>query len=50
MVNLFSKFSSTELVYIKKFTENHEDNEIIRFYDNDLKDIGEKTELLFDLC
>jgi spore maturation protein CgeE len=39
MVNMFSKFSSTEIVYIKKFTENHEDNNIIRFCDNKLPDM-----------
>jgi spore maturation protein CgeE len=37
MLNMFSKFSSTEIEYIKKFTENYEDNQIIRFYDNNLK-------------
>lgn len=37
MVTLFSNFSETETVYIKKFTENYEDNEIIRFYDNSLQ-------------
>ena len=36
---MFSKFSSTEIVYTKKFTENYEDNEIIRFYDNNLQDM-----------
>jgi spore maturation protein CgeE len=39
MVNMFNKFSSTELIYTKKFTENYEDNEVIRFYDNNLKDM-----------
>lgn len=33
---MFSKFLSTEIEYIKKFTENYEDNQIIRFYDNNL--------------
>jgi spore maturation protein CgeE len=37
MLNMFNKFSKTELIYTKKFTENYEDNEIIRFYDNNLK-------------
>lgn len=36
---MFSKFAKTELVYTKKFTENYEDNEIIRFHDNDLQDM-----------
>ncbi|MGK0468332.1 GNAT family N-acetyltransferase [Clostridium sp.] len=36
---MFSKFTRTEIVYTNKFTENYEDNEIIRFYDNDLKDM-----------
>jgi hypothetical protein len=33
---MFNKFSSTELIYTKKFTESYEDNEIIRFYDDKL--------------
>ena len=36
---MFSKFSHTEIVYVKKFTENYEDNEIIRFYDDKLPDM-----------
>jgi len=36
---MFSKFSNTEIVYVKKFTENYEDGEIIRFYDNNLPDM-----------
>lgn len=36
---MFSKFSNIELVYVKKFTENYEDSEIIRFYDNKLPDM-----------
>lgn len=36
---MFNKFLSTELMYTKKFTENYEDDEIIRFYDNNLKDM-----------
>lgn len=36
---MFSKFSSTEIVYTKKFSQNYEDNEIIRFYDMNLKDM-----------
>ncbi|PRR81190.1 GNAT family N-acetyltransferase [Clostridium vincentii] len=36
---MFNKFSSTELIYTKKFTESHEDTEIIRFYDNNLQDM-----------
>ena len=36
---MFSKFSSTEIVYTKKFTENYEGKEIIRFYDNNLLDM-----------
>ena len=36
---MFSRFSNTEIVYIKKFTENYEDNEIIRFYDINLQDM-----------
>lgn len=36
---MLSKFLSTEIEYIKKFTENHEDEEIIRFYDNSLPDM-----------
>lgn len=36
---MFNKFSSTEIVYTKKFTENYEDNEIIRFYDINLQDM-----------
>lgn len=36
---MFNKFSSTEIIYTKKFTENYEDNEIIRFYDNNLKEM-----------
>jgi spore maturation protein CgeE len=36
---MFSKFAETEIVYTKKFTENYEDNDIIRFYDNDLHDM-----------
>ncbi|MBU3144593.1 GNAT family N-acetyltransferase [Clostridium sp. CF012] len=34
---MFSEFSSTEIVYIKKFTESYEDDEIIRFYDKNLQ-------------
>jgi spore maturation protein CgeE len=33
---MVSKFSNTEIVYAKKFAENYEDNQIIRFYDNKL--------------
>lgn len=33
---MFSKFSSTEIVYVKKFTKNYENKEIIRFFDNKL--------------
>ncbi|MGH4119532.1 GNAT family N-acetyltransferase [Clostridium sp.] len=36
---MFSKFAETEIVYTKKFTENNEDNDIIRFYDNNLQDM-----------
>lgn len=36
---MFSKFSNTEIVYTKKFTENYEDNEIIRFCDINLQDM-----------
>lgn len=33
---MLNKFSSTEIEYIKQFTQNYEENEIIRFYDNNL--------------
>lgn len=36
---MLSKFTSTEIVYTKKFTETYEDNEIIRFCDMNLKDM-----------
>jgi spore maturation protein CgeE len=36
---MFCKFTKTEIVYTKKFTENYKDNEIIRFYDKDLQDM-----------
>jgi len=36
---MFSKFSSTEIVYTKKFAQNYENNEIIRFFDNNLQDM-----------
>ncbi|MBU3191860.1 GNAT family N-acetyltransferase [Clostridium bowmanii] len=36
---MFSKFTSTDIVYTKKFSENYEDNEIIRSYDNNLQDM-----------
>ncbi len=39
MVNMFSKFLITEIEYTKKFTENHEGKEIIRFYDYKLPDM-----------
>lgn len=33
---MFSRFSSTEIEYTKKFSQHYENNEIIRFYDNEL--------------
>ncbi|MGH4137107.1 hypothetical protein [Clostridium sp.] len=39
MANMLNKFTSTDIVYTKKFSENYEDNEIIRFYDNNLQDM-----------
>ncbi len=36
---MFSKFSNTDIVYTKKFSEFYENNEIIRFYDNSLQDM-----------
>jgi spore maturation protein CgeE len=39
LLNMFSKFSSSDIVYSKKFTHNYENNEIIRFYDNNLRDM-----------
>ncbi|MBZ9687428.1 GNAT family N-acetyltransferase [Clostridium estertheticum] len=36
---MFSKFSRTDIIYAKKFSENYENNEIIRFYDDNLKDM-----------
>lgn len=39
MVKLFSKFISTDIIYTKKFSKNYENNEIIRFYDNNLRDM-----------
>jgi spore maturation protein CgeE len=39
MVNMFNRFSNTELIYTKKFTESLEDTEIIRFYDENLQDM-----------
>jgi len=36
---MFNKFSSSEIAYTKKFTEKYEDDEIIRFYDNNLPDM-----------
>ncbi len=38
-INMFYQFLSTEIEYIKKFTENHEGKEIIRFYDGRLPDM-----------
>ncbi len=38
-ITMFKKFLSTELIYIKKFTKNFEDDGIIRFYDKDLEDM-----------
>ncbi len=36
---MFSKITNTDIVYTKKFTENYEDLEIIRFYDYKLPDM-----------
>jgi spore maturation protein CgeE len=36
---MFSKFSNTEIVYVKKFAESYEDDEIISFYDNKIPDM-----------
>ena len=37
--NMFNKFTNTEIVYTKKFTQNCEDDDIIMFYDNILPDM-----------
>lgn len=36
---MYNKFLNTEIVYTKKFTENYENKEIIRFYDINLQDM-----------
>lgn len=44
---MFSEFTRTEIVYTQKFTGNYEDNEIIRFYDNNLQDISQPKKMSF---
>jgi len=36
MINMLHKLLDTELEYIRKFAEDHDDKEVIRFYDNNI--------------
>jgi spore maturation protein CgeE len=50
LVYIFNKFINTEIAYIKKFTENYENNEIIRFSDNSLLDMHMHNFTLIKSC
>ena len=47
---MLNKFIKTEIVYIKKFTENYENNEIIRFRDYSLLDMHMHNFTLIKSC
>ena len=39
MINMLSEYLKTDIIYTNQFSENYENNDIIRFYDNNLQDM-----------